>query len=151
MEAPQDVVISLRNIKPTFNLRYNRQGKVASERSFDVNGNPREVQYDPRWELWDTDESGVEYKVTTLQDGDGGYRPPDQRLVELIRLVDPARYDGSPEKMLQALVDEPNDYVSGLDHACFDDLVEYLTDAYFSAMTPKVATIKPIVGVRPAV
>lgn len=148
MEASTDVVIALQGVRPTMRLVHNPQGKLVGGRSFDVNGKPREKLWQPRWELWDTDADGVEYKVTTLEDENGEFRHPDQRLVELIRLINPERYGGDLHKMVEALVDEPNNYVEGLSDKSYEELVESVADRCWSAKTPHIAVPRTIVPAR---
>lgn len=148
MEVPFDVAESLRSIRSTLRLVYNPTGKLVGGHSFDVNGQPREKLYEPRWELWDTDANGVDYKLTTLEDVEGGYRPPDQRIVELVRLINPERYDGDISKMIEALVDEPNNYIEGLNESRFEELVEHLGDLYWTNKTPQIAVPKTIVSAQ---
>jgi hypothetical protein len=143
VEAPQDVLIGLRNVRDTFDLRWNPTAKVVGGHSFDVNGNPRELQHEGRWELWDTDAHGNEYKVMTLQN-EGEFVPPGTWLVELIRLMDPARYGGDIHKAIEAMVDEPNDYVSNIGQQEYIDLVDSLVDRFFVATTPRSNVIKNI-------
>lgn len=132
MEAPEGIVTALKNIRPTFRLVWNPTARVIGERSFDVNGNPREVTHDPRWELWDTDGDGVHYKVMTLEDShQGAFMPADQRFVDFVHLIDPGRYGGSVEKMIQALVDDENKYIEQVAEKDFQSLTDALSN-YFT-------------------
>jgi hypothetical protein len=130
MEAPESVVLGLRGIRAAFNLRWNSTARSVGERSFDVNGKPREIAWDPRWELWDTDEFGAEYRVMVLEDESGAFVPPGEWLVDLVNLINPARYDGDMEKMIQALVDDPNENVRKVGERQFESLTEHLAE-YF--------------------
>jgi hypothetical protein len=107
MEAPTHVLEGLHGIRSTFSLRYNPEAILVSAGSFDVNGKARRAQYEPRWELWDIDPQGRDYMVMRLQNPDGTSRPPGDWLVQHIWKIHPGRYDGSVEKMLQALMEEP--------------------------------------------
>lgn len=132
MEAPEAIVTGLRNIRPTFSLVLNPRGRVIGERSFDVNGHPREVTWDPRWELWDRDADGIAYKVMTLEDAETrGYLPPDQRFLDFVNLINPERYGGNVEKVIQALVDDANEYVKHLAQKDFESLTDSLSN-YFT-------------------
>jgi hypothetical protein len=138
MEAPKDVEIGLRSIRPAFRLQLNKQGKLVGGHSFDVNGNAREREYEPRWELWDTDVHGNDYRVAVIQDKDGGFMPPTMKFVEFMNLVNPEKYGGDASKMIQALVDSPNDQAASLGAQTFENLVEYLGDVYFTQNRPMV-------------
>jgi len=138
VQPPEDVVIGLRNVRDTFDLRFNRTAKVVGGASFDVNGNPRKPEFEARWELWDTDPAGNEYKVMTVEKEEK-YVPPGYWLVELVRLIDPARYGGDLSKMVQALVDEPNARMDALDEDHLNDLIEYLGDMFFMQKNPRMS------------
>lgn len=133
MEAPESIRIGLANIRPTLHLRWNRQARVVGEASFDVNGNPRKVEFDPRWEIWDTDESGREYRVTTLEGPKGEFVPPGEWVLELMALINPANYGGDLHKMVEALVDKPNARVEKLAEDRYRELVDYFADLFWSA------------------
>jgi hypothetical protein len=144
MEAPADTAIGLKGIRETMHLRHNPTARVIGERSFDVNGKPRELTYDPRWEVWDVDPQGVEYLVMTLEDERGQYKPPGSWLVELMNMCNPARYDGDLSKMIQALVDNPNDHVSSLAEKSFSDMCEGLADMHYGDWNTKVSVPRAI-------
>lgn len=132
MEAPESIVEALRSIRPTFNLVWNERGRVIGERSFDVNGNPRVVTWDPRWELWDRDVDGIAYMVLRLEEAETQkFLPPGQWLLDLLYLIDPARYGGNVEKMIRALVDDENEYVKKLAKDDFERLIDSLSN-YFT-------------------
>lgn len=136
MEAPESVVIALKNIRPTFRLVWNHKGRVVGERSYDVNGNPRELTYEPRWELWDTDVFGAPYKVMTLEDQyKGSFLPADQQFVDFVNLINPARYEGDLSKLSQALVDDKNAYIEKVNEQDFARLQESLAEYFTSALT----------------
>jgi hypothetical protein len=105
---PESVELSLKNVRSTLRVIWNPMA-VRRPTSFDAMGRPRDMEYEPRWELWDTDAEGLDYMVTRLQEEDGSFREADQRLVDLVNLINPERYGGDPSKMLQALVDAPNE------------------------------------------
>jgi hypothetical protein len=142
MQAPQGVVEGLSNIRPSFNLVWNPTARVVGGYSFDVNGNPRHVEHSPRWELWDRDGSGIAYKVMTLEDRHGNFLPADQRLVEFVRLIDPARYNGSVEKMIQSLVDDENEYVERLREDDFERLIDSLANYFTPAKGNSMVTVR---------
>lgn len=115
-EPPQRLVQALQALKPTYRLRLNRRGHVVRAGSYDVNGSPRRVEYAPRWELWDVDASGREYRVMVLKgscyrayDPEGATRledddavPPGDWLVRYLQKFNPERYGGDVDKMLAA-------------------------------------------------
>lgn len=134
MNPPEHIVRDLQGIRSTFRLVWNPTAKVTSERSFDVNGNPRELTHEPRWELWDTDESGKHYRVMTLESSHKGeFMPADDRFVDFVRLIDPARYGGSVERMIRALVDDENKYIEQVQEQDFKRLTDSLASYYTPA------------------
>lgn len=142
MQAPESVTTGLRNVRETFTLRWNHKGKVVGKRSFDVNGNPRELTYEPRWELWDMDVDGIVYKLMTLEDYvTGEFLPADDRFVEFVNLINPARYDGSVEKMIEALVDSQNDFVQHMAEKEFEALIDSVGSYYTKAKGKGIVTV----------
>lgn len=99
VQPPESVAVGLANLKPTMHLRLNRKGKLSREWSYDVAGNARQAEYEPRWELWDTDESGRDYLVMVLRDADDNFREPGEWVVERFRKFNPANF-GSLQEML---------------------------------------------------
>jgi hypothetical protein len=132
VEVPVDVAAGLASVRQTLHVRWNPTAQVVGERSFDVNGNARELSHEPRWELWDRDELGVEYKVATLDGPDGGFLPLGTWVLELVALINPANYDGDVHRMVEALIDKPNADVARLGEKCFEQLTEYLADLSWS-------------------
>jgi hypothetical protein len=128
VEVPVDVSVGLANVRPTLHVRWNPTARPVSGASFDVNGEPRKVVYDPRWELWDKDEMGAEYRVTVLEGPKGEYLPLGTWVLELVALINPANYGGDLSKMVEALVDKPNEDVARLGDKAFEHLTEYLAD-----------------------
>jgi len=144
--APEDVTIGLKNVRPTMELRWNGAAKQVGERSFDVNGVPREKEYEPRWELWDTDPHGNEYMITTLEDQSGRFKEPGMWLVELIRTCDPARYDGDLGKMCEALVDLPNEIIEGMAEKSYEDFVNNMAETVYRSSTSRVTVPSMLQG-----
>lgn len=99
VEPPESVVIGLRNLKPTMHLRLNRRGHLSRQWSIDANGDARKAEYEPRWELWDTDESGRNYLVMVLRDADGNFREPGEWVVERFRKFNPANFRSLQEML----------------------------------------------------
>jgi len=144
MQAPEDVLIALRNVRSTFDLILNPMGKLVGGSSYDANGNPREKQYEPRWELWDTDAHGQRYLVMKLEGQGRSFMPPGMWLPELIRQIDPARYGGDVHKMAEAWIDKPNDHIAALDEDAIKDLADNLASMYYDKMVPKFAVSRSI-------
>lgn len=143
-EAPQSVVEGLRNVREGLHLRWNPRAKVLRPGQYDASGDLLPPIYEPRWELWDKDPEGGEYKVMTLQGPDGSFRPPGEWLVELMRLMDPARYGGSVNRMLRALVDEHNASLQQVSEEDFDDLAEQVAKWAIYERTPKVSVLADV-------
>lgn len=139
-EAPEHIAEGLRNIRSGLHLRWNPRAKVRRKGEWDIYGNLREEPvYEPRWELWDIDPEGGEYKVMTLQgpDPDREFREPGEWLLELVRLFDPARYGGDVGRMVRAMVDDPNRRALEVAEDDFEDLVDQAVRWYFWAHQPK--------------
>jgi hypothetical protein len=140
-------MIGLLGIRQTLHLRHNPAAVQVGERSFDVNGRPRHREFEPRWELWDTDAHGNEYRVMTLQSPEGGYLPPGYWLVELVRLIDPARYGGNLDKMIEALVDSPNTRLDALSKGSYEDLVEDFAERFWHGKGTRISVPRSLVTV----
>lgn len=136
MEVPEDVRIGLANIRQTLRARWNPLAKVTEEWSFDANGEARHKKHEGRWELWDTDESGRDYKITMLEK-DGQYVPLGMWVVALVQQINPANYDGDMHRMIEALVDKPNHDIERLGQQQFEELTDYLADLQWHVNTPK--------------
>lgn len=132
MEVSEDIRIGLANVKPTLHARWNPTARVLRQSSFDVNGQPRRVEHDPRWELWDTDVDGREYRVTVLEAPDGSYLPLGTWVLELVALINPANYDGDLHRMVEALVDRPNAGVDRIAKESYEELLDFLADYCWS-------------------
>jgi len=130
MTADEGVVIALRNVRQTFELRWNPKVVPGRRSSFDANGCPRDVEYEGRWELWDVDGSNIPYRVMILMGPEREYVAPDMKFVDFVRLIDPARYDGSVEKMIAAMVDSQNDWCKELNDREFEHLVDSAANYY---------------------
>jgi hypothetical protein len=141
MQAPEDVAIGLKGIKDTFRLVLNQRGRAVAQSSFDVNGRPRDVEYEPRWELWDIDAFGASYRVAILEKHPrrGGFLPPSMKFVEHMNLINPSRYDGDMSKMVEAMVDKPNEYAEELAEDQFRALVNAMADEYYGSGSPRVS------------
>jgi len=99
LAPPDGVAQALRSHKPTLRLLFNRRGRIIPHKSgsYDANGEPRRIEYEPRWELWDTDRGGHDYLVMVLRDEDDNYREPGMWVVERVKRFDPARFRGPME------------------------------------------------------
>ena len=106
-EVPESVEIGLKSVRETLHLRWNPQAVRVRPGYIDASGIVKPAEWEPRWELWDIDADGRPYKIMTLQHQDGSFKPPGDWLVDLINFLNPARWDGDPNKMIAALVDEP--------------------------------------------
>jgi hypothetical protein len=107
MEVPDYVVEGLTNIREGLHLRWNPRAVMVKEGKYDAQGKLVDPTFDPRWELWDTDPNGKEYRVMRLQLPDGSFRPPGQWLIDRIWKLHPARYNNDVHKMARELIDDP--------------------------------------------
>lgn len=143
MEVPESVRIGLENVRSTLHARWNPQGKAVGERSFDVNGVPRVVEWEGRWELWDKGvATGEDYKVVTLEK-DGQYVPLGEWVLQLVYDINPANYDGDLHKMIEALVDKPNEDVARLGREQYGELLDYMADLCWSEKTRGSRVVVP--------
>lgn len=145
-EAPESVLIGLRSIRETFQLRWNPTAKRITPGSFDASGVVIPAEWDPRWELWDKDAEGREYMVMQLQTRGGEFRAPGAWLVELMNKLNPARYDGDVSKMIAALVDDPVNRLEEVGDADADDLFEMVARWAYQVRTPKERTMSDARG-----
>ena len=136
MEAPAHIVESLRNIRPGFDLRWNPRAVMVAPGSYDVLGGLTPPVYDPRWELWDTNPYGEDYMVMRLQNEDGSFRPPGEWLVQHVWRVDPARYGGDLNRLMDA-VEAEADKMRDLAEKDWDDLAEAAAKWCVWVGTPK--------------
>lgn len=107
MEIPDYLIDGLRDIREGLHFRWNPTAVLVETGDFDVNGRPRKIEYEPRFEIWDTDPYGREYMVMRVQHPDGSFRMPDEKLIEQIWRLHPEKYDGKIEKLVQAQIDDP--------------------------------------------
>ena len=121
MEAPAHIVEALKNIREGLHLRWNPKGKLLKAGGYDAAGKLKDPEWDPRWELWDTDPQGLEYMVMQLQEADESFRAPGDWLVRHMERFNPARYGGSIERMLAA-VEAEAEQMRDLAEKDFDDL-----------------------------
>jgi len=130
LTVDEGVQIALRNVRLTFELRWNPKVVPGRGSSFDANGQPRDVEYEGRWELWDRDGSNIPYRVMILMGPKREYMAPDMKFVDFICLIDPARYGGSVERMIAAMVDSQNDWCRHLNDREFEHLVDGAANYY---------------------
>jgi len=108
MEIPKQLVEDLKKVRRNFELRLNPKAVCVNAAHIDACGLKRgDAVFDPRFELWDKDPYGKEYKVMTVQESDGSFRFPDQRLVDHLNKVNPEHYGGNLHAMVAALIDDP--------------------------------------------
>jgi hypothetical protein len=135
VEVPEDVRIGLANIDPTLHARWNPLARVVGGHSFDVNGNPRHLTHDSRWELWAKDVFGKEYRITVLEDEQGGFVPLGHWVVDMMNFMNPANYDGDLSRMVEKLVDAPNRDVERVGKRQFEELIDFLADLCWTEET----------------
>lgn len=139
-EVPESVRIGLEAIRETLHLRWNPHAVRVKPGYVDASGVVVPAEWDPRWELWDVDALGQPYKIMTLQHEDGSFKPPGDWLVELIRFVHPQRWDGDPNKMIEALVDDPMRRLEEVSDQDWDDFTDWVASFTDWAIRPKVLT-----------
>lgn len=110
MEAPalpDGLQEAIKTVRATFRLVWNEKAVITTPGYLAVDGTRREPEYEPRWQVWDTDPEGADYKLHTLQNPDGTFRQPEYWLVEFLSKINPERFGGNLALMVLALVDEP--------------------------------------------
>ena len=88
-------------------LRWNPRSVITEKGYFEADGTTTEPEYEPRFELWDVTDEGLEYMVKRIQHADGSFLKPDFWLVEFIAKINPGNY-ANPVDVLLAMADEPN-------------------------------------------
>jgi hypothetical protein len=142
---PEGLQQALNDIREGIHLRWNPTAVLIASGSFDASGKlKKDPQYDPRWELWDTDAEGKEYKIMSIQWPNGEFRRPDFWLVELINYMNPARYGGNINRMLREMVDEPNAELENIAERDIDDLIEMAAKWHYYADQPKQRVLTSI-------
>lgn len=136
MDVPAHIAEGLRNVRGDLHLRWN-PAAVKTPTGFDAWGKPKKVKWEGRFELWDKDPQGREYFVMRVQDADGGFQFPTERFVEHVGKMDPARYGGSVQKMLQALMDDPEATRELAHDRNFEDLTDAIVKWAQWVGTPK--------------
>lgn len=134
--------VALRDQIPGATLILNEQSRFKKGRILTAGGADR-GDYEARWELWGTDASGLRYRVTRLEGPTGEFVPPGDWFVDAMRLLDPARYGGDLHKMIDELVDKPNENVRRLHQETFDNLIEAMGSHYFGLSKRRVSVLNP--------
>lgn len=140
MEAPslpEGLQEELKTVRDSFHLRWNPRAKVAKAGHIDAYGVLSPAKYDGRWELWDIDPDGLEYKVMSVQDENGNYRQPDRWLIDLLNQINPANFGGSVVKMVAEFIDKPNRTTAEMADEDFEDLIDQIAKWAIWANTPK--------------
>ena len=133
---PDYVDQELRNIREDFELRWNPKAVLVKAGSYDATGKLRDPVYEPRFELWDRDPNGRDYRVMRLQHPDGSFRAPGQWLITHLQKINPARYGGNLERMLREL-EEHNTLKEVGTIKDSDDLIEAASNWAAWHETPK--------------
>ena len=140
MEVPEHIAEGLSNIRETLHLRWNPLAVLRRPGDIDANGHVvTEAEYEPRWELWDTDADGKEYMVMRVQTVEGEFRPVGEWLVEHIWKIHPARYGGDVHKMVQAQIDDPDTLRELGTQKDIDNLIEAVSQWAAWVAVPKSA------------
>lgn len=140
MEPDAQIAEDLRNIRSGMHLRWNPRGRLVKPGSFDGSGKMKDdAVFEPRWELWDIDPQGHEYIIMCVQNVDGSFRHPGTWLVTRMQKLNPARYGGDVEKMLKAMMDEPDILREIGTEKDSDDLIEQVSKWADWVATPKSA------------
>lgn len=139
MEAPLHIVEGLKGIRSGLHLKWNNAAKYIPGTGWDAHGKIKDAGYEPRWEVWDEDAQGKPYRVMTLESPTGEFLPPGEWLIEHINYRNPERFGGDVEKMLKALVDEPNDIRRYASQKGVKEMHEYIANWWWRAAAPKSA------------
>jgi hypothetical protein len=143
-EAPESVLIDLKAIRSTFDLRWNPTAVMVRPGTIDAAGRVLDPGYEPRWELWDESAEGRRYRVMQLQTDEGDFKPPGQWLIDHLRFFNPERFNGDVNRMLMELLDEPNRLREIGTEKASDDFIEMLSKWAAYVTTPKQRVIKSL-------
>lgn len=137
---PDYVLSGLKDIRADMHLRWNPTAKLAKAGDIDATGKVRAPEYEPRWELWDKDPEGAEYMIMRLQwDETEAFREPGQWLLDRAKFMNPERWGGDLNKMMQELVEHPELLREAGTEKDSDDLIEAIARAASWHATPKSA------------
>ncbi len=138
MEVPDHLKEALSNIREGLHFRYNRKAVLKEPGQLAASGVlVKDPEYEPRFEIWDTDPYGKLYMVMRVQHNDGSFRFPDDRLIEHIWMLHPARYNGDVRKMVMAQIDNPETLREMGTKKDSDDLIEAIANWAEWVQTPK--------------
>lgn len=135
--VPESVEEGLRAIRSGLHLRWNPKGAVKVPGGYDAEGGVIEPVYEPRWEVWDVDPQGAEYRICTIQTREGEFQPADERVVRHLQIMNPENWGGSVARMIEELVDEPERLRELGTEKDFDDLAEAVSRLAEWVETPK--------------
>lgn len=146
MEAPSypdSVDEGLRAIRPTLRLVWNPKAVIDKPGSFDASGHSKEPTYGGRFEMWDTDPQGRDYRVFIVRNPDNSFKAPGQWIVDLMIEINPARFGGSVEKMLKHHYDKSDKMLlmHEKDAQDYDDAVAASWADYITSMKIQSAGI----------
>lgn len=142
-QPPESVVQGLKNVRSTLRVIWQPRA-VQGTPILGAFGLVKEIPWEPRWEVWDTDSLGADYMVQRVQNPDGSYKEIGDWLAEHYRLINPERYDGDIGKMYAALVDAPQNFLREMADKDFDSFCEAVGSWYNDYGKPKVAVAKDI-------
>lgn len=125
MEVPEHIAEGLRNIRSGLRLQWNPRAVLTAAGGLDANGlKVKDPEYEPRWELWDTDPEGHDYMVMRVQNVDGSFRYIGDWLVEYVGMLNPAKWGGDIHAMIEALIDDPTALQEAGTEKDSDDLID---------------------------
>lgn len=107
MEVPAHLKQALSDIREGLHFVWNPKAILKKKGGISAEGNVKSAEYEPRFEIWDTDPYGKLYMVMRVQHEDGSFRMPDDRLIEHIWHIHPEKYGGSLNKLVQANIENP--------------------------------------------
>jgi hypothetical protein len=136
-EVPLHIAEGLRNIRSGLHCRWNPTCRYIPGSGFDAYGVIKDAGYEPRWEVWDQDAEGKDYRVMRVEGPGNVFLPLDDWIVQHIRERSPERWGGDAQKMLTALVDEPNERKQKLAADASRDLHEMVARWWWDCGAPK--------------
>ena len=153
-EVPEQFVEDLQSIRSTFELVWNPHAVMVKSGYIDGSGVVTPADYEPRWELWDTDPEGARYKVMTLQTSpaddpvrhpDGGlFKPHGDWLLHHLRFINPERFNGNLNDLLHEAIDEPERLREIGTQKDSDDLLDMASKWATWVTTPKERNLKTL-------
>lgn len=128
---PKYVDEGLKGIDASFHIRWNPNARVTKPGGFSPDGEPIPPQYEPRYEVWGVDADGAEYRLM-LCDINGEFVLPGDWLITHLNRINPANFGGNIRRMLDEMVDSPNNVLQSVHERDWQDFVQGVASWYWN-------------------